>query len=269
MQISSHGSLQTGSRGSNVSTLQTKLNAALMPTPRLVADGVFGPKTAQAVRTFQQRRGLTADGVVGPRTAAALGMTLGGNPGPTPGGHPAPPGHSPPGRSPPGAPPTPGGASPPSGFVDMTIFNVVIEAIIGGLQQVASSLLGWVDSDYVPQVVYDVVAPRLNGAVNNAASRLRGIARQAVPIGQDPAAYFIAQVRSPIATFASGICGALQPLVGLPIIGVIAVGYQRTISSEMGMIDSVLGSLQSTGQSAQNVAARIASAFLSLARKLT
>ena len=165
----------------------------------------------------------------------------------------------------------PGGAVPPlvnPQSRDLTTFNVVIEAIIGGLQQVASALLSRVDSDYVPQAVYDLVAPRIDGAVNSAASRLRAISRQTVPLGQDPAAYFIAQVRSPIATVASSLCGALQPLAGLPIIGGIVMGYQRLISAEMGMIDAVLNSLQGGGQYVQGVAAPIASKLLSLARQL-
>jgi LysM repeat protein len=36
-------------------------------------DGVQGPKTVRAVRTFQRRQGLTVDGLAGPRTRAALG----------------------------------------------------------------------------------------------------------------------------------------------------------------------------------------------------
>jgi lipoprotein-anchoring transpeptidase ErfK/SrfK len=36
-------------------------------------DGLFGPKTAKAVRALQRRRGLVVDGVPGPQTRAALG----------------------------------------------------------------------------------------------------------------------------------------------------------------------------------------------------
>ena len=38
-------------------------------------DGVQGPGTLGAIRTFQQKRGLAVDGVVGPRTRAALGSS--------------------------------------------------------------------------------------------------------------------------------------------------------------------------------------------------
>lgn len=38
------------------------------------ADGVFGPRTTQAVRTFQERNGMVSDGLVGPATRAALGI---------------------------------------------------------------------------------------------------------------------------------------------------------------------------------------------------
>ena len=59
--------LKRGSGGAEVKTLQTRLN--------LMADGIFGPLTEEAVKEFQKRKGLTADGVVGAKTWAALGVT--------------------------------------------------------------------------------------------------------------------------------------------------------------------------------------------------
>lgn len=57
--------LRMGSRGPEVERLQKLLNVKPV-------DGDFGPKTAAAVRQFQQGHGLVADGVVGPRTWDAL-----------------------------------------------------------------------------------------------------------------------------------------------------------------------------------------------------
>jgi len=59
--------LRQGARGEQVKVLQRNLGG-------LAADGIFGPKTTQAVRTFQASRGLVVDGIVGPATWGALGL---------------------------------------------------------------------------------------------------------------------------------------------------------------------------------------------------
>jgi peptidoglycan hydrolase-like protein with peptidoglycan-binding domain len=38
----------------------------------LTADGIFGPQTSTAVRSFQTAKGLASDGIVGPNTWTAL-----------------------------------------------------------------------------------------------------------------------------------------------------------------------------------------------------
>ena len=64
--------LRRGSRGSSVTSLQSSLNAALSPSPRLTADGIFGAKTEAAVRQFQQQARIGVDGIAGPVTQARL-----------------------------------------------------------------------------------------------------------------------------------------------------------------------------------------------------
>ncbi len=62
--------LQNGSCGPLVELLQTALSrAGYDPGP---VDGIFGPKTRNAVLAFQRLSGLQADGVVGPLTHQAL-----------------------------------------------------------------------------------------------------------------------------------------------------------------------------------------------------
>lgn len=66
--------LKMGSSGSQVRTLQTKLNRWGYNCGTV--DGIFGSKTQTAVKQFQKNNGLAVDGIVGAKTAAALGMTL-------------------------------------------------------------------------------------------------------------------------------------------------------------------------------------------------
>ena len=256
MPVSSFGSLQMGSRGPTVASLQSKLNSALTPSPGLVPDGVFGAKTAQAVRLFQQRKGLAADGVVGPKTAAALGLSLAGGAGGGGGG---------------GSGGGGGAVGPvtPGTFVDLSQFNVVIEAIIGGVQKIVSNLLSWIDSDFVPQFVFDRVAGSLKSVVNGLAGSLRGITRQAVGLGQDPAAFVTGRIREILTRSVSNLTNAVQPLVGLPIIGSVASRYQSLLANIMSVANTALNNMRSNGQSIQATAKQIAAALDAIARQIS
>lgn len=64
--------LYWGSTGWQVSRVQQRL--ASWGYYNGPIDGVFGAKTARAVRNFQWKNGLVVDGVVGPETWAALGF---------------------------------------------------------------------------------------------------------------------------------------------------------------------------------------------------
>jgi peptidoglycan hydrolase-like protein with peptidoglycan-binding domain len=59
--------LRKGSRGADVKALQAQLGM-----PAAEQDGIFGPKTEQAVRNFQTSQGLQVDGIVGPQTRTAI-----------------------------------------------------------------------------------------------------------------------------------------------------------------------------------------------------
>lgn len=58
--------LRVGSRGDFVRWAQARLEQHGCPPGRI--DGLYGDRTAQAVRRFQARRGLPVDGVIGPVT---------------------------------------------------------------------------------------------------------------------------------------------------------------------------------------------------------
>jgi peptidoglycan hydrolase-like protein with peptidoglycan-binding domain len=74
---SSNGILQLGDRGSQVSVLQESLAAAGFSGG---ATGIFDEATQDAVRRFQQAKGLMVDGIVGSQTRAALPAIGGSTP---------------------------------------------------------------------------------------------------------------------------------------------------------------------------------------------
>lgn len=64
--LSFQGTLSQGSRGQAVRTIQNQLNAIsnnFPLIPKLSADGIYGPKTAESVRTFQQIFNLPQTGI--------------------------------------------------------------------------------------------------------------------------------------------------------------------------------------------------------------
>ena len=67
--------LRIGSRGESVRQVQRCLNNVSVRQPsiqRLAEDGIFGPRTLDAVTTFQRIFGLVPDGIVGPITWGRL-----------------------------------------------------------------------------------------------------------------------------------------------------------------------------------------------------
>lgn len=76
LELEAPGTWQSEAAGaSNVRWLQASLNKLL--GTRLAVDGVAGPQTRAAVRSFQQKRGLKVDGIAGPATNAAIKSALG------------------------------------------------------------------------------------------------------------------------------------------------------------------------------------------------
>ena len=63
-----------GSSGSVVTQIQRKLAAE--GYYRASVDGIYGSRTAAAVRSYQRDRGLKVDGICGPETLSALGISV-------------------------------------------------------------------------------------------------------------------------------------------------------------------------------------------------
>lgn len=64
-----------GSTGSEVTNIQSRLKA--WGYYSYSVDGVYGWRTAEAVKSFQRKHGLTADGICGPATLAKIGLPSG------------------------------------------------------------------------------------------------------------------------------------------------------------------------------------------------
>ena len=67
--VKNYPTLRRGAKGDIVKVLQTALSK---DGSSLEIDGIFGPGTQSAVRSFQKRHGLVVDGIVGPKTWGAL-----------------------------------------------------------------------------------------------------------------------------------------------------------------------------------------------------
>jgi N-acetylmuramoyl-L-alanine amidase len=63
---------QYGSSGDEVKQIQTKLKDWGYYSGNV--DGIYGSKTYEAVKKFQQKNGLTVDGIAGSQTLAAMGI---------------------------------------------------------------------------------------------------------------------------------------------------------------------------------------------------
>ena len=71
-QLALPATIRLGSVGAGVQLAQYELSRVLILSGSQEVDGQFGPRTAQAVRDYQQLKALAVDGVVGPRTWTAM-----------------------------------------------------------------------------------------------------------------------------------------------------------------------------------------------------
>lgn len=71
--ISSNALSKQGSRGDEVTAIQTKLRESGYYNGKI--DGIFGSGTKNALISFQKDNGLTDDGIAGSKTLQALGIT--------------------------------------------------------------------------------------------------------------------------------------------------------------------------------------------------
>ena len=159
--------LRAGSIGSSVTALQQALIKLGVPV-RGGADGVFGPVTAQALRTFQTSQGLPATGVVDDATVAALA-----NPKPV-------------------TVTTPVGGDSGVGFAVFGEKGPRVIALQSALAKAGVSVRGGIDGDYGPgtsAAVMDfqrMAGLRVTGKVDDETAARLGLGRQDAPRAVDP-----------------------------------------------------------------------------------
>lgn len=73
-ELPKRGYFKTGDKGVNVKRLQTLLNKAGFKCGKV--DGIYGDKTARAVKRLQQKYNITPDGLAGRKTVNALKKAL-------------------------------------------------------------------------------------------------------------------------------------------------------------------------------------------------
>lgn len=66
-----------GSQGTEVTNIQTRLKKWGYYSYNV--DGIYGWRTAEAVKKFQKKHGLTVDGICGPQTLEKIGLPTGQN----------------------------------------------------------------------------------------------------------------------------------------------------------------------------------------------
>ena len=64
-----------GLQGTEVRNIQTRLKA--WGYYSYTVDGIYGWRTAEAVKKFQRKHGLVVDGIAGPRTLEKIGLPTG------------------------------------------------------------------------------------------------------------------------------------------------------------------------------------------------
>lgn len=79
--VKNNNILQPGDRGATVRQMQEDLASVYFYPDKGAKnngiDGIYGPKTKDAVRRFQSMHGLAQDGIFGPKTRAALNKAMG------------------------------------------------------------------------------------------------------------------------------------------------------------------------------------------------